>query len=221
VSGAGSRLAIWWVELVTRGLPDEVADRRREELRSDLWEQQDDARCRGRSPAATQRDIAMRTATGVAADLSWSRHIRRARPVGGAMAPSTRPSSASFVSPAVAVGVVVAALVAVAAVGVGGPVVAAVVLVLAAGGVLLFTRSARARRPAQGQVPRSSTTWGTIAFGAIGALMLTFLGVALFVEEELSEPAWAALAGLVLVELTAAMVALVLWLANRPGRMPA
>jgi lysylphosphatidylglycerol synthetase-like protein (DUF2156 family) len=211
----GQRLATWWVDRLTAHLPDQVRDRRRAEIRSDLWEQAHDAALAGRAEVRTQLDLAMRTLTGIPADLSWSRTQRRQ---GGAMSAPVHPSSASFVSPAVAIGVVVASVVSVAALVVGGPLVAAGALVVLGVVVVVLARSARARRPA---VRRASSRWGTVAFGAVGALMLTFLAVALLVEDELSEPAWTALAGLVLLELATAMVALVLWLSNRPSGLRA
>jgi len=77
------RLAITWARLYTRGLPPDVAERRREELVSDLHEH---ASLQGRSPAQ-QREVVGRVLWGIPADLSWRRAARaheRARLESGA-----------------------------------------------------------------------------------------------------------------------------------------
>jgi hypothetical protein len=63
------RLATAWARLYTRGLPPEVAERRRAELRSDLHEH---ASAAGRTPAQ-QREVLGRVLWGIPADLSWRR----------------------------------------------------------------------------------------------------------------------------------------------------
>lgn len=56
-----------WVAWYTRHLPTEVAERRRAELASDLWEQRADARAMG-TPALA---ILRRMVVGMPADLRW------------------------------------------------------------------------------------------------------------------------------------------------------
>jgi hypothetical protein len=65
------RLTLRWVALYTRGLPDEVAARRREELASDLHEHT----AAGGRPAA----VLGRVLWGIPADLSWRRAARAPR----------------------------------------------------------------------------------------------------------------------------------------------
>jgi len=63
----------WWVSAYTRHLPAEVAERRRVEIASDLWEQRADGNA-SRTPAAmVALSILRRTSAGVPADLRWRR----------------------------------------------------------------------------------------------------------------------------------------------------
>jgi hypothetical protein len=64
----GTRLATAWVRTYTRGLPADVAERRRAELASDLYEH---AATDGRSAAVLGRVL-----WGIPADLSWRRAAR-------------------------------------------------------------------------------------------------------------------------------------------------
>lgn len=66
------RACAGWVGLYTRGLPPEIAERRREELRSDLFEH---AAVAGPGPAH-QADVLGRVLWGIPADLSWRRAAR-------------------------------------------------------------------------------------------------------------------------------------------------
>ena len=77
------RLVVQWTALYTRDLDPRVASERRDEIRSDLWEQGADADARGASGATTQMSILWRTARGIPADLSWrrARISRRQLPV--------------------------------------------------------------------------------------------------------------------------------------------
>ena len=71
----GDRAAIAWTGLYTRGLPDETAQRRRDEIRSDLFEHAHEA---GRTPAQ-QTEVLGRVLWGIPADLSWRRAARAPR----------------------------------------------------------------------------------------------------------------------------------------------
>jgi hypothetical protein len=61
------RIVLAWVRLYTRGLPDAVAADRRDELASDLWEQEVAADGRG----GTGLSMLWRMARGVPADVAW------------------------------------------------------------------------------------------------------------------------------------------------------
>ena len=75
MSPLADRAAQAWSSLYTRGLPDEVADRRRQEIRSDLFEH---AQAAGVTPAQ-QVDVLGRVLWGIPADLSWRRAARAPR----------------------------------------------------------------------------------------------------------------------------------------------
>src|SRR2546421_5021748 len=65
-----------WAAMYTVGLPVETRDRRREEIASDLWEQQhndEDGHVRHRSAAC----LAARVCAGMPADLLWRVGERR------------------------------------------------------------------------------------------------------------------------------------------------
>ncbi len=67
---AAIRLASWWVRLYTRGMPRVIADARRAEFESDLWEcLHDDGR--GDGSAARSMEILGRLVRGVPSDLAW------------------------------------------------------------------------------------------------------------------------------------------------------
>ena len=66
-----ARLAMGWVFYYTRRLPARVAQARRDELASDLWEHRDDARQNGISNFALTLALGWRVLAGVPADLSW------------------------------------------------------------------------------------------------------------------------------------------------------
>jgi hypothetical protein len=69
--GLAQRAARWWVSLYTIGLPASIRDRRRAEIRSDLWEQQRAFSREGHSSGLTALVTLDRTARGVPADLVW------------------------------------------------------------------------------------------------------------------------------------------------------
>lgn len=62
-----------WVEFYTRGLPDEVATGRREELLADLHDQSAEADELGVAPARVARQVTVRALKGAPADIAWRR----------------------------------------------------------------------------------------------------------------------------------------------------
>lgn len=74
---SAARLALWWVDRYTCGLPDAERTARRDEIASDLWEQRTD------TGARRSKDLAVlsRCVRGIPADLSWRRALRRDRPL--------------------------------------------------------------------------------------------------------------------------------------------
>jgi hypothetical protein len=78
-------LVLWWVASYSRHLPAEVADRRRAELASDLWEQRAWGRAVGAPAPAVALSILRRMAAGMPADLRWRQRqlaATRGRPLG-------------------------------------------------------------------------------------------------------------------------------------------
>lgn len=71
-----ARAVLLWCDLYTHGLPAHVAAERRAELESDLHEHR--ACWSGRHPSALRRDLVVRAALGVPADLTWRTQQRRA-----------------------------------------------------------------------------------------------------------------------------------------------
>lgn len=66
-----------WVSLYTRSLPVAECQRRRDEIESDLFEHEDEARNAGVSAARLNAEILARVLVGVPADLSWRRATRQ------------------------------------------------------------------------------------------------------------------------------------------------
>lgn len=75
MSQLGDRTATAWTALYTRGLPADTAERRRDEIRSDLFEH---AQAAGVTPTQ-QIDVLGRVLWGIPADLSWRRAARASR----------------------------------------------------------------------------------------------------------------------------------------------
>lgn len=69
--GRADSLVLAWARHYTRGLPDEVARRRIDELRSDCHEQRCWGSEIGASPAAVATSMVARTLAGIPADLQW------------------------------------------------------------------------------------------------------------------------------------------------------
>jgi hypothetical protein len=72
---------LWWVNFYTRFVPVNMAQERRQELLSDIYEQLADGKRRELSQGSIDRAIASRALRGLAADLSWStkQHQRKAK----------------------------------------------------------------------------------------------------------------------------------------------
>lgn len=66
---SGGRLALWWVDRYTRGLPETARAERRAEVASDVWEH----RASAGDTWPAQLAIASRCLRGIPADLSWRR----------------------------------------------------------------------------------------------------------------------------------------------------
>jgi hypothetical protein len=82
VPAAGTTKAVLgWVAFYTRFAPEDVAQARRDELLSDIYEQHAHAARQGLAPSAADRTILSRALRGLAADLNWvtNQHHRKAR----------------------------------------------------------------------------------------------------------------------------------------------
>lgn len=77
-TGLVAQLVRTWVDFYTGWVSAPAAERRRDEIHSDLWEQQTFAREMGVAPFAVAVSIARRAALGVPADLLWVRTERAA-----------------------------------------------------------------------------------------------------------------------------------------------
>jgi hypothetical protein len=84
---------IWWVNVYTRSLPARLAQDRRDELLSDLYEQLVDGERRMLSRGSVDRAIASRALRGMVADITWSRkqHQRKEKALS---TPQATPQSA-------------------------------------------------------------------------------------------------------------------------------
>jgi len=69
--------ATWWVRTYTRGVDPGLADIRRHEIASDLWEQRALGRRVGAPPWAVAASIVRRVIAGIPADLTWSHSARQ------------------------------------------------------------------------------------------------------------------------------------------------
>jgi hypothetical protein len=69
--GWQARLVRRWVDIYTRGLPDDARNDRRDEIDSDLWSQLEEARVVGRSDRSTNSEILVRLLFGLPADVTW------------------------------------------------------------------------------------------------------------------------------------------------------
>jgi hypothetical protein len=83
-------LVAWWVATYSRHLPAKVAERRRAELASDLWEQRAWGRAVGAAAPYVALSILRRMAAGMPADLRW-RHRQLAATRGRPPVPGGRP----------------------------------------------------------------------------------------------------------------------------------
>jgi MYXO-CTERM domain-containing protein len=80
----------WWVATYSRHLPAKVAERRRAELASDLWEQRAWGRAVGAAAPFVALSILRRMAAGMPADLRW-RQRQLAATRGRPLVPGGRP----------------------------------------------------------------------------------------------------------------------------------
>jgi hypothetical protein len=89
------RAAEAWVALYTRGLPSELREARRAELRSDLWEHLQDAAAHGHSRLRWSAEVTGRVARGIVSDL-WRRFERQAAARSRMTVPAQRQRVASL-----------------------------------------------------------------------------------------------------------------------------
>jgi hypothetical protein len=75
VSAANGAFTMWWADRYTRKLPDEVRDRRRAEIESDVFEH---VHLASESSDARRTSVAWRTVRGIPADVAWRRQEMRA-----------------------------------------------------------------------------------------------------------------------------------------------
>jgi hypothetical protein len=101
--------ARWWVDRYTAALPAPVAERRRSEIRSDVWEHRAWATGTGATTTRVAAAIVRRVVVGMAADLWW-RHTQlaaaRSRPRAAAAGPSSWMRRTWWQALAVLVGVI-------------------------------------------------------------------------------------------------------------------
>ncbi|HEY8318507.1 MAG TPA: hypothetical protein VIG76_06715 [Amnibacterium sp.] len=72
--------ALGWTLRITIGLPRRIAEDRRAELVSDLWEQADAAARAGQPQWRLALSVLMRTLRGMPADLAWRAGVLRTAP---------------------------------------------------------------------------------------------------------------------------------------------
>lgn len=88
-----TRAVLSWVDFYSRRVPSGQGKARREELISDMYEQQADALRRGLPAKAVNRSIAFRAVRGIFADITWGR-IHQNHPEVRTMATSREAGSA-------------------------------------------------------------------------------------------------------------------------------
>lgn len=93
-SDRAAALVTWWTTVYTRRLPRQVAQRRQEELASDLWEQRAHARQAGAPALLVALAILRRAIAGIPADLQW-RHNQLAAARGNPIRQQRQPMVAS------------------------------------------------------------------------------------------------------------------------------
>lgn len=93
-SDRAAALVTWWTTVYTRRLPRQVAQRRQDELASDLWEQRAHARQAGAPALLVALAILRRAIAGIPADLQW-RHHQLAAARGNPIKRPSRPMLAS------------------------------------------------------------------------------------------------------------------------------
>jgi hypothetical protein len=182
VSAGDGAFTTWWTDRYTRGLADEVRERRRNEIASDVFEQL--------HAASDERSSSLtwRTVRGIPADVAWRRQEKRAMQ---ANSPEPRESrwrnawaimTQRWFAPVAVLVIVFNLLFAIAVVKEGkesGRIVGPILLVLCAAaiatGLWLRWRAARVvtSRPAPVGAPRRAVSNRTIA-GLLAVLGITF-----------------------------------------------
>jgi len=140
---SSERWVLAWVDRYTRDVPGSIADDRRNELMSDLWEQAHDDNDRAKAGVTTAISILSRAVRGVPSDLSWRRAQLAGRP--------SQPFRIRFVKGMVPAGVVLAAVVGLMVTSVG-------VFALGRVGIVV----------ARHQFPPSDLTVMSTALGTVG-----------------------------------------------------
>jgi hypothetical protein len=74
VSAANGEFISWWADRYTRGLPNEVRERRRDEIESDVFEQRHST---VNGSDARPTSVVWRTVRGIPADVAWRRQEMR------------------------------------------------------------------------------------------------------------------------------------------------
>ena len=143
-----------WVRLYTRRLPDRIAERRVEEIGSDLYDHVEFERARGVREPAIALGIVSRMARGMPADVAWRRHVQ--------------PSKGDFVRQLVAL-LLAAIAIAVLALALDSPILV-LVSVAAIGIVTLgaFVLSVQTAHRGDFVVPFIATLAGALAVAALG-----------------------------------------------------
>jgi hypothetical protein len=77
--GICDRVCTAWVRWYTRRLPVHVADERRAEIASDLWEHRRHATDLGHTRTRHELEVIGRSLSGIPADLSWRRRVLRSQ----------------------------------------------------------------------------------------------------------------------------------------------
>jgi len=189
---AMARFPQWWTLRYTKGLPDDVRERRLAEIAADVDDQHRWAAASGE--AAPDRAVAWRTARGMASDLTWRRQQKAAMRTGDPLSDASAGrrlwaacTQAWFAPMAVLLAVFnVLAAIAVLTEDDGqmpGQVLGPIVMTLLAMSIvagLLVRRRAAATLAAGATAPGRPRRRGT-AFGAVVALLVLLLAFALLV----------------------------------------
>jgi len=190
VSATSGAFSVWWADRYTRGLPDEVRARRRDEIESDVFEELHTAT--DRRPAS----LTWRTVRGIPSDVAWRRQEVRAMRSNSPDARESRLRNAWAVAtqrwfaPVAVLVIVFNLLFSIAVVKEGdgsgrfvGPVLLTLCAAAIATGLWMRWRAVRVitSRPAPAAAPRRAVGNRTIA-GLIAVLGVTFALLAIGVS---------------------------------------